>query len=108
MTNLNHLIEMVKEYRELVNREKEYKKLTGVDKRIQRSLNKIHKLKQENKMLSARRESIVNGVLFTENIYNIFQISERIGKNGLRIQHLRTKISKLKIEMMCAKGGEFI
>jgi hypothetical protein len=74
--------------------------------KIKSSLRKIHKLKRENLVLSDRRKSILryksrynNSSIHTYNeceLRRLFKISERIGKNGNKIQRLRTKISQLK------------
>lgn len=110
-----------------INQNKE--RIFDLDKRIKRYLNKINKLKRENLVLSARRksrlrnielwdkvwlntvvESITTGREFkgvfkscvnvnVRNQLEVLRLSERIGKNGLSIQHLRTNISKLKKEV---------
>ena len=74
--------------------------------KIKSTLRKIHKLKRNNLVLSDERKVILHYKsrysCATYNIYNdcemrrIFKISERIGKNGNKIQRLRTKISQLK------------
>ena len=74
--------------------------------KIKSTLRKIHKLKRENLVLSARRKSILqcksnfNKAKYhyycTEDFQILFDISERIGKNGNKIQRLRTKVSQLK------------
>ena len=94
--------------------------------KIKSTLRKIHKLKRENLVLSDRRKSLVSSVQLNGRIYLktvsecilygrdfsgirnscedntlkeiiiINKISERIGKNGNKIQRLRTKISQLK------------
>ena len=74
--------------------------------KIKSTLRKIHKLKRENLVLSYRRKSILQCKSnFNKAKYNyyckedfqiLFDISERIGKNGNKIQRLRTKISQLK------------
>ena len=86
-----------------------------LNRKIKSTLRKIHKLKRENLVLSARRmplQSKTGGELYVYdlNILNVFvkrnlskedirlicELSERIGKNGNKIQRLRTKISQLK------------
>ena len=83
--------------------------------KIKSTLRKIHKLKRENLVLSDRRMSLqskTGGELYVydlnildvfvkrnlskEDIRLICELSERIGKNGNKIQRLRTKISQLK------------
>ena len=74
-----------------------------------RRLSKIHKLKQENRVLSSRRKSFMNkiqeqaredevitarGLFLYSN--NINCLSEKIGKNSAKIQRLRTLISQNK------------
>ena len=97
-----------------------------IDHKIKSTLRKIHKLKRENLVLSDRRKSVGNNIQLNGRIYlktvsecilygrafsgirkscedntlkeiaMINKISERIGKNGNKIQRLRTKISQLK------------
>lgn len=74
--------------------------------KIKSTLRKIHKLKRENLVLSDRRKSILqcksnfNKAKYhyycKEDFQILFYTSERIGKNGNKIQRLRTKISQLK------------
>ena len=74
--------------------------------KVESTLRKIHKLKRENLVLSARRRSILqcksnfNKAKYhyycKEDFQILFYISEIIGKNGNKIQRLRTKISQLK------------
>lgn len=74
--------------------------------KIKSTLRKIHKIKRENLVLSARRKSILqcksnfNKAKYhyycKEDFQILFYTSERIGKNGNKIQRLRTKISQLK------------
>ena len=73
---------------------------------IKSTLRKIHKLKRENLVLGNRRKSILqcksnfNKAKYhyycKEDFQILFYTSERIGKNGNKIQRLRTKISQLK------------
>ena len=83
--------------------------------KIKSTLRKIHKLKRENLVLSDRRKSIKN-IQVLDGFYRddefivthlprmmertelemLCKLSERIGKNGNKIQRLRTKISQLK------------
>ena len=89
-----HTSEYTEENEEMINR------------KIKSTLQKIHKLKRENLVLSARRKSILqcksnfNKAKYhyycKEDFQVLFYISERIGKNGNKIQRLRTKISQLK------------
>ena len=77
-----------------------------LNRKIKSTLRKIHKLKRENLVLGDERKAILNykcrHSCATYHTYNdcemrrIFKISERIGKNGNKIQRLRTKISQLK------------
>ena len=72
--------------------------------KIKSTLRKIHKLKRENLVLSDKRyskylklrkfDSTTLG--FLGAFLEVLKISERIGKNGNKIQRLRTKISQLK------------
>ena len=82
---------------------------------IKSTLRKIHKLKRENLVLSDLRKSIKN-IQVLDGFYRddefivthlprmmertelemLLELSERIGKNGNKIQRLRTKISQLK------------
>ena len=98
----------------------------SINHKIKSTLRKIHKLKRENLVLSDRRKSVGNNIQLNGRIYlktvsecifygrafsgirkscedntlkeidMINKISERIGKNGNKIQRLRTKISQLK------------
>lgn len=77
-----------------------------INSKIKSTLRKIHKLKRENLVLSDRRKSILqcksnfNKAKYhyycKEDFKILFDTSERIGKNGNKIQRLRTKISQLK------------
>ena len=101
-------------------------KLTTTESRNKNRLKKIHRLKQENRVLSARRKAlkvqlslnqniylktvvdcIVSGKAFTglrESTQTMFnkdlgkylRLSERIGKNGAKVQRLRTLIQQEK------------
>ena len=94
--------------------------------KIKSALRKIHKLKQENRTLSSRRKELIKATALESKIWlktvteciltgrefkgvrqscennsvkrqtQINKISEKIGKNGNKIQRLRTKISQLK------------
>lgn len=83
--------------------------LLNNEKRNKRRLAKIHKLKQENRMLASKRNSIIDKEIDQAYLhnqisgYNIYQysrklcrISEEIGKNSARILRLRTLISQSK------------
>ena len=79
-----------------------------VNHKIKSTSRKIHKLKRENLVLGDVRKSTFNhlitlkirGDLGEVKMFGltikIMKISERIGKNGNKIQRLRTKISQLK------------
>ena len=86
-----------------------------INYKIKSTLRKIHKLKRENLVLSDRRKCLqakTGGELYVydsdilevyvkrnlsrEDIRLMCELSERIGKNGNKIQRLRTKISQLK------------
>ena len=86
-----------------------------INRKIKSTLRKIHKLKRENLVLSDRRKLIKN-IQVLDGFYRddefivtylprmmertelemLLELSERIGKNGNKIQRLRTKISQLK------------
>ena len=86
-----------------------------VNSKIKQTLRKIHKLKRENLVLGNHRKSIKN-IQVLDGFYRddefivtylprmmertelemLLELSERIGKNGNKIQRLRTKISQLK------------
>ena len=78
-----------------------------ISRKIKSTLRKIHKLKRENLVLSDKRyskylklrkfDSTTLG--FSDTFSEVLKISERIGKNGNKIQRLRTKISQLKKSM---------
>ena len=71
------------------------------------TLRKIHKLKRENLVLSDKRHSKYlklrkfdsTTLGFLDTFLEVLKISERIGKNGNKIQRLRTKISQLKAKV---------
>jgi len=86
-----------------------------INHKIKSTLRKIHKLKRENLTLSDRRKYLQSKTggefyVYYSNIFGVYvkrnlsredvrlvcSISERIGKNGNKIQRLRTKISQLK------------
>lgn len=87
--------------------------------KIKSTLRKIHKLKRENLVLSDRRKSI-KSIQILDGFYHndefivtrlprmmerieleiLCKLSERIGKNGNKIQRLRTKISQLKTNLI--------
>ena len=72
--------------------------------KIKSTLRKIHKLKRDNLVLSDKRYSNYlklrkfdsTTIGFLDTFLEVLKISERIGKNGNKIQRLRTKISQLK------------
>ena len=75
-----------------------------INHKIKSKLRKIHKLKRENLVLSDKRHSMYlklrkfdsTTLGFLDNFLEVLKISERIGKNGNKIQRLRTNISQLK------------
>ena len=97
-----------------------------INHKIKSTLRKIHKLKRENRTLSSRRKELIKATsleskillktvtecILTGREFNgvrqscennavkrqtqLNKISEKIGKNGNKIQRLRTKISQLK------------
>ena len=84
--------------------------LLTIEQRNKRRLAKIHKLKQENRMLASERNKIIDKEIDQTYLYNqisgynIYQysiklcrISEQIGKNSAKIMRLRTLISQSKI-----------
>lgn len=86
-----------------------------VNRNIKSTLRKIHKLKRENLVLGDRRKSYYKEVKAWFGQYGntgnahallwlgkINKTSERIGKNGNKIQRLRTKISQLKKSLALA------
>ena len=109
-----HTSEHVEETNEIINR------------KIKSTLRKIHKLKRENRTLSSRRKELIKATDLDSKIWlktvteciltgrefngvrqscednavkrqtQLNKISEKIGKNGNKIQRLRTKISQLK------------
>ena len=81
-----------------------------IEQRNKRRLAKIHKLKQENRMLASKRNRIIDKEIDKAYLYgqisgyNIYQysiklcrISEQIGRNSAKIMRLRTLISQSKI-----------
>lgn len=89
---LNRLKYSAKEYGYIAL--KDYKKFYHLS-----SLDKIIKLKETNRKLCAKRKQLK--VLLSDTDQNTFQIlsemsklSEQIGKNGHKIQRLRTKYSQ--------------
>ena len=75
-----------------------------INRKIKSTLRKIYKLKRENLVLSDKRYSKYLNLRkfdsttlgFSNTFLEVLKISERIGKNGNKIQRLRTKISQLK------------
>ena len=97
-----------------------------LNSKIKSTLRKIHKLKRENRTLSSRRKEIIKATDLDSKIWlktvteciltgrefngvrqscennavkrqtQLNKISEKIGKNGNKIQRLRTNISQLK------------
>ena len=90
-----HTSEYTEENEEMVNRN------------IKSTLRKIHKLKRQNLVLSDKRRSKYlklrkfdsTTLGFLDTFLEVLKISERIGKNGNKIQRLRTKISQLKAKV---------
>ena len=98
----------------------------AINCKIKSTLRKIHKLKRENRTLSSRRKELIKATDLDSKIWlktvteciltgrefngvrqscednavkrqtQLNKISEKIGKNGNKIQRLRTKISQLK------------
>lgn len=98
--------------------------LTDLERTQKNRLNKIHKLKNENRTLSSRRKYLVFEVKRSQNIYltscceaiitgrefkglrdsslrminsdieKLIKISEKIGRNGLKIERLRLMIKQ--------------
>ena len=80
-----------------------------IEQRNKRRLAKIHRLKQENRMLASKRNRIIDkeidqAYLYNQiSGYNIYQysiklcrISEQIGRNSAKIMRLRTLIQQSK------------
>ena len=81
-----------------------------IEQRNKRRLVKIHKLKQENRMLASERKKLINNEIAQRceyhypSAYNTYRysrqlcrISEQIGKNSAKIMRLRTLIQQSKI-----------
>ena len=81
-----------------------------IEQRNKRRLVKIHKLKQENRMLAGERKKLINNEIAQRceyhypSAYNTYRysrrlcrISEQIGRNSAKIMRLRTLISQSKI-----------
>lgn len=82
--------------------------LLNVEQRNTRRLAKIHKLKRENRVLSDRRFSCylklrsyaqheVTTIGYANTLQMFMKLSERIGKNGAKVQRLRTLIQQEKV-----------
>ena len=97
-----------------------------INGKIKSTLREIHKLKRKNRTLSSRRKELIKDTALESKIWlktvteciltgrefngirqscennaverqtQLNKISEKIGKNGNKIQRLRTKISQLK------------
>ena len=88
----------------------------AINCKIKSTLRKIHKLKRENLVLSDKRyskylklrkfDSTTLG--FSDTFLEVLKISELIGKNGNKIQRLRTKISQLKKSLILPVDEWFI
>ena len=100
--------------------------------KIKSALRKIHKIKRENRTLSRKRKELIKATALESKIWlktvteciltgrefngvrqscennavkrqtQLNKISEKIGKNGNKIQRLRTKISQLKKSLIPA------
>ena len=81
-----------------------------IEQRNKRRLVKIHKLKQENRMLASERKKLINNEIAQRceyhypSAYNTYRssrrlcrISEQIGRNSAKIMRLRTLISQSRI-----------
>ena len=86
-------------------------KLTTPESRNKNRLTKIRRLKKENRVLSDRRFSCylklrsyaqheVTTIGYANTLQMFMKLSERIGKNGAKLQRLRTLIQQEK-----ARGG---
>ena len=82
-------------------------KLTTPESRNKNRLTKIHRLKKENRVLSDRRFSCylklrsyaqheVTTIGYANTLQMFMKLSERIGKNGAKVQRLRTLIQQEK------------
>ena len=83
--------------------------LLNIEQRNKRRLIKIHKLKQENRMLASKRKKLIDKEIAQRceyhypSAYNtrrysrhLCRISEQIGRNSAKIMRLRTLISQSK------------
>lgn len=81
--------------------------LTDYERKRKNRLNKIHRLKRENLVLSAKRKAIEYEVFEKSQqsgwfvaiallVKDISKLSESIGKNSIKIQRLRTLIAQDK------------
>ena len=81
-----------------------------IEQQNKRRLVKIHKLKQENRMLASERKKLINNEIAQRcgyhypSAYNTYRysrrlcrVSEQIGKNSAKIMRLRTLIQQSKI-----------
>ena len=81
--------------------------LLNNEKRNKRRLAKIHKLKQENRVLASKRNRIIAKEMEQSYLYSrisgyslylysrkLCRISEEIGKNSVKIMRLRTLIKQ--------------
>lgn len=84
--------------------------LLTIEQRNKRRLAKIHKLKQENRMLASKRNRLINKEIERAYLYNqifrytIYQysrklcrISEEMGRNSAKILRLRTLIKQSEV-----------
>lgn len=66
-----------------------------------RLISKVRKLKRENLILSDRRKYILlRNLIKGEDMVELLIMSEKIGNNGLKIRHLRTKVQKIKSDYL--------
>ena len=81
-----------------------------IEQRNKKRLAKIHKLKQENRMLASKRKKLIDKEIAQRceyhypSAYNTYRysrqlchISEQIGRNSAKIMRLRTLIQQSKI-----------
>ena len=81
-----------------------------IEQRNKRRLVKIHKLKQENRMLASERKKLINNEIAQRCEYHypsayktyrysrrLCRISEQIGRNSAKIMRLRTLIQQSKV-----------
>lgn len=83
--------------------------MTNIEKSIRNCRNKIHKIKRENYRLGCERRKLLGIIKDNSKIPSNWHqgytndnfitwvniISEKIGKNGVRVMFLRVRLSKL-------------